>query len=246
MSNATRKRPDGTIREATVEDVVGIVYVQATTWITQYPNPAYGVTEADIQAIDWHGKVPEWQHMVKSPDYTVRVAEDDAGICGFVTTLPHQNGHELYALNVLPEYQNRGLGSELIETVLKAANGDVFLQVASYNEDAQRLYGRYGFISTGARGSYPLPGGKTIPTIHMHRSHTQPDEYITRKRLAERSGVRESTIKWYTEQGLLPYRQDAAKRRRYYEPHVTLPRLEDIRHFREKGYSLEEIRQKLQ
>ncbi|PSO43478.1 hypothetical protein BRC19_00215 [Candidatus Saccharibacteria bacterium QS_5_54_17] len=245
MSNAAREQTNIAIRPATADDVIGIVYVQATTWIAQYPNDTYGVTEADIRAIDWHGKVPEWRHMITSPDYSVWVVAEDKNVYGFVTAVEHPTAYELYALNILPAHQNQGWGSALIETLLEGISADVYLQVATYNHGARRLYERYGFAETGAGGSFPLPGGKTIPTLHMRYDNDQGHQFVTRKSLAARSGVRESTIKWYTEQGLLSHRQQEAKRRRYYELPETLQQLEEIQRLRESGYSLVEIRKHL-
>jgi ribosomal protein S18 acetylase RimI-like enzyme len=245
MSNAAREQSNIAIRPATADDVIGIVYVQATTWIAQYPNDTYGITETDIRAIDWHGKVPEWRHMITSPDYSVWVVAEDEHVYGFITVVEHQTAYELYALNILPTYQNQGWGSALIETLFREISADVYLQVATYNHGARRLYERYGFTETGAGGSFPLPGGKTIPTLHMQYGNHQGHRLVTRKSLAALSGVRESTIKWYTEQGLLSHRQQEANRRRYYELPITLQQLEEIQRLRESGYSLVEIRKHL-
>lgn len=249
---STNKQLNGiVIREATTDDVIGIVYVQATTWISQYPNPDLGITEEDIRAIDWHGKVPQWQHMVKSPDYTVWVVGENDHIYGFATVAYHQNTYELYALDVLPEHQNQGIGSELLQAVLEEIRTDIFLQVATYNKDAQRLYKRYGFAETGTQGVFKLPGGKYIPTLHMRREGNNTAgnakiEYVFRSELARKSGVRESTIKWYTELGLLPYTQPDKKRRRHYPLDTALQRLEYIARLRNDGYSLQEIHSQLQ
>lgn len=239
------------IREAHENDVIGIVYVQATTWIAHYPNRALSITEDDIRNIDWHGKVPHWQHLIKSSDYRVWVAAEGEYIRGFTAVSFSSSGHELYELNVLPEYQNQGIGSALLETVLNQFGEDILLQLATYNQAAERLYERYGFTRTGTHGAYKLPGGKTIPTMHMRRSHSNdPDEapatLVTRKQLAEASGLRESTIKWYTEQGLLPYTQQDAGRRRYYRAEEAQERLRYIQQLQEQGLSLKAIQDKLQ
>lgn len=252
MPTNSDKQLNGTvIREATTDDVVGIVYVQATTWISQYPNPDLDITEEDIRAIDWHGKVPKWQHMVKSPDYTVWVAAEDSYIYGVATVTHHQNNYELYELDVLPEHQNRGVGSELLKAVLEEIRTDVFLQVATYNKGAQRLYKRHGFTEADTRGVFKLSGEKHIPMLHMRREGNDTPgnaktEYVFRSELARKSGVRESTIKWYTELDLLPYTQTDKKRRRHYPLGAAMRRLEHIARLRNYGYSLQEIRSQLQ
>ncbi len=179
------------------------------------------------------------------------MAIEDNYIYGFIAIAFNKSGNELYALNVLPEHQNQGIGSALLETVLNEFGENLLLQIATYNEAAKRLYERYDFKKTGAHGVLQLPGGKTIPTMHMQRSarnetSSKMGTLATRQQLAKKSGVRESTIKWYTEQGLLPYTQRDTKRRRYYHVDEALQRLQYIQQLQGQGLSLEAIREKLQ
>lgn len=250
-----------TIREATTEDVVGIVYVQATTWLSQYPNPEAGITEADLREIDWHGKLPQWQHMVKSHDYTVLVAASGDQIYGFLSASMSESYTRINYLYVLPQQQRAGLGTRLLNTWLELREDmDVWLEVVDYNREATRFYENHGFRPTGSRGAYRLPGGKTIPTIALwlsraaseratpsgsEESEVSAPRLLNRAQLARELGVRESTIKWYSEQGLLPYHQSESKRRRYYDPNVAAARLEDIQHWQSQGLSLEQIRRRV-
>lgn len=63
-------------------------------------------------------------------------------------SLEHR-GHELYLaeIELLPEYQNRGVGTSIIRAIMAEANKDgipVRLQVL-HNNPARRLYERLGF-----------------------------------------------------------------------------------------------------
>lgn len=236
------------IREATTEDVIGIIYVQATTWIKQYPSDKFNISEADIRAIDWQGKIPGWQHMVRSSDYTVLVASEDKEIRGFGALNRTGKQIELYELDVLPEYQGRQIGGKLLRSLMAVSNGDVYLQVAVYNDNAIGFYEYHGFSKVGVRGAYELPGDKRIPTVQMcyRIAPTRKQvERVSRVELARRSGVRESTIKWYCEQGLLEFKQAEAGRRRYFNYQESSERLRRIGELKSQGRSLSEIKREI-
>lgn len=235
------------IREATVEDVIGIIYVQATTWIKLYPSQDHDISEEDIRTIDWHAKIPSWQHMVRSPDFTVLVVAENEEVRGFGALNRTGEQTEVYELDVLPEYRGRKIGGKLLRGLMAASNGDVNLQVAVYNLNAIGFYENHGFGKTGIRGAYELPGGKEIPTVQMRYGFQPPKQtdWISRVELARRSGVRESTIKWYCEQGLIEFKQQDSGRRRYFDFDACLERLRQINDLQLRGRSLEEIKRTL-
>src|SRR5206468_2636723 len=58
----------------------------------------------------------------------------------------------LVSIEVLPEYQSRGIGSVVIEGLIeeaRRAGGGVELTVLKANERARRLHERLGFVITG-------------------------------------------------------------------------------------------------
>lgn len=58
----------------------------------------------------------------------------------------------LFGMGVLPEYQRRGIGSELMSILLRHAQNEVLqltLSVENTNQKALRLYQRYGFTIYG-------------------------------------------------------------------------------------------------
>ena len=65
---------------------------------------------------------------------------------------------------------------------------------------------------------------------------------ISRKQLARLTGARDSTIKFYTEQGLLPFTQAAAGLMRRYDKTTAKERLQEIRVLREGGLNIEQVK----
>lgn len=59
--------------------------------------------------------------------------------------------------------------------------------------------------------------------------------------LADKVGVRVSTIKYYTQLGLLPYETKGAGYRRYYKVGEVKPILADIERLKGKGYKMLDI-----
>jgi DNA-binding transcriptional MerR regulator len=59
--------------------------------------------------------------------------------------------------------------------------------------------------------------------------------------LAQVSGVRYSTIKYYSELGILPYFQEETRLARRYDRDEAIRRLKDIQKLKDKRLSIEEI-----
>lgn len=59
--------------------------------------------------------------------------------------------------------------------------------------------------------------------------------------LAELNGVRYSTIKFYTELGLLPFEQKGERLAKYYPAKEASQRLKEILRLREKGQTIPDI-----
>jgi DNA-binding transcriptional MerR regulator len=70
----------------------------------------------------------------------------------------------------------------------------------------------------------------------------QAMNFVGKKRLAELTGVRPSTIKFYSEIGLLPYRQAENGLARRYEQQTATRRLTEIKQLRDSGLSIVDIR----
>lgn len=275
------------LRDATLDDVIGIVYVEATTTIDAYQNADYNVSEADVRSIDFHAKVPQWQHTLQSPNYKIWVQARGEEILGFLAARKDGESQEVYAQFVLPEHQQQGLGSHLLEvaTIWFDSLYPIRLRMVSYLGKAADFYKKHGFrVDPTANVEFlRFPSGKSVPTVELTNGEiddtnlldlekTQPTptlpkpepklskptvpirhppevravrEEIGRAELARISGVRASTIKHYTEIGILPYEQKEARLARRYKKTTALERLIEIQELKDKGLKIAEIVKKL-
>ena len=67
-------------------------------------------------------------------------------------------------------------------------------------------------------------------------------EFVTIGELVRLTGVRYSTLKFYTEEGLLPFEQAEENLTRRYRRQTSLQRTQEIRALREAGRSIPEIK----
>ena len=67
------------------------------------------------------------------------------------------------------------------------------------------------------------------------------NEVLTIGELAEISGIRLTTLKYYTELGILPFNQDGERLTRKYNKEEALERLEKIKELKEKRLTIKEI-----
>lgn len=70
-------------------------------------------------------------------------------------------------------------------------------------------------------------------------------EYISIGELARLTGCRYSTLKFYTEEGMIPFEQEEQNLTRRYGREKSVSLVEEIRRMREDGLSIPEIKEKL-
>lgn len=70
-------------------------------------------------------------------------------------------------------------------------------------------------------------------------------EYVTVGELVRLTKMRYSTLKYYTEEGMLPFEQAEENLTRRYRREETLKRLERIKALKSAGLSVTEIKEKL-
>ncbi|KRE55857.1 MerR family transcriptional regulator [Paenibacillus sp. Soil750] len=71
-------------------------------------------------------------------------------------------------------------------------------------------------------------------------------EYVSISELVELSGVRYSTIKYYTEESMIPFEQEDTRLTRRYPREIALKRLEEIRVMKEEeGLTIKQIIERL-
>jgi [ribosomal protein S18]-alanine N-acetyltransferase len=92
------------------------------------------------------------------------VAEDDGMIAGYAGLLAAGGGQaDVLTLAVTGDRWGEGIGTALLDGLLAEARRrgctEVFLEVRTDNDRAQRLYRRHGFARVGVRKGYYQPSG---------------------------------------------------------------------------------------
>jgi len=95
--------------------------------------------------------------------YYLVAAEEDV-IAGYAGLLARGGGQaDVLTVGVARERWGEGIGAAMLENLLAEAGRrgctEVFLEVRTDNDRAQRLYRRYGFVGIGVRRGYYQPSG---------------------------------------------------------------------------------------
>ena len=75
----------------------------------------------------------------------------------------------------------------------------------------------------------------------MNKKADEKNNILTIGELAEVSGVRLTTLKYYTELGILPFKQAEKRLTRKYKEEEALERLEKIKGLKEKRLTIKEM-----
>ena len=75
----------------------------------------------------------------------------------------------------------------------------------------------------------------------MDKKATDKNSILTIGELAEVSGTRLTTLKYYTELGILPFNQAEKRLTRKYKEEEALKRLEEIKELKKKRLTIKEI-----
>jgi len=75
----------------------------------------------------------------------------------------------------------------------------------------------------------------------MNKKTIEKNKVLTIGELAEVSGIRLTTLKYYTELGLLPFNQGGERLTRKYTEGKALERLEKIKELKERRLTIKEI-----
>jgi ribosomal-protein-alanine acetyltransferase len=93
-----------------------------------------------------------------TPARMALVVEEAGAIAGFIVAVNVGAEWEIENVVVAKSLRGRGLGGQLMAEFLERARQrggeSVFLEVRRSNEAARGLYGRWGFVETGARKGY--------------------------------------------------------------------------------------------
>jgi len=75
----------------------------------------------------------------------------------------------------------------------------------------------------------------------MNKKDAKDDTILTIGQLAKISGMRQSTLKFYTEIGILPFDQDGKRLIRRYKKDEALSRLNEIKKLKDNKMTIKEI-----
>jgi GNAT superfamily N-acetyltransferase len=145
------------IRVADGNDLAAIVDVGHRTWPVTY-GPIAGEEYVAMGLAKW------WTEGATIPAIRagrVTVAELDGSVVGIASVGPHEHHLVLWKLYVLPEFQGKGIGSALVESVVAAARGMHEQIRTSYlvgNTEAEAFYRGKGFVEISRES-----GGDGIP-----------------------------------------------------------------------------------
>lgn len=156
-----------TIQLASVDDISAIRNVQLETWLATYPNKTYGISRKGIEA-----KFALGESFIASPAW---VAKKQGIVVAYCTAKKELTQNRIMAIYVLPGFQRRGIGGKLMQEACLwlGIDKDIYLNVATYSENAIRFYQSIGFVKTGKSVTDEvarLGVGKVIPEIEMVKS----------------------------------------------------------------------------
>jgi ribosomal protein S18 acetylase RimI-like enzyme len=170
------------VQKAKTEDAEGIYEVQRRTWLDTYPNESFNFSLEDIrQRIEGEHRelIPKKVERIRNAIANTNASEQffvvkDAGkVIGYTAPALINDQRRIGAIYILPAYQGKGVGGKLLQKAIEwhGRDEDIFLHVASYNQNAIEFYKKYGFHFTREveDDSALVKAGKAkaIPSIEM-------------------------------------------------------------------------------
>jgi ribosomal-protein-alanine N-acetyltransferase len=120
--------------------------------------PAVMRIEMSSYSMPWSEQT--FRSLLRRADADMLIVEAAEQVIGYSASWYVLDQAELGNVAVSAEWRRNGVGARLIEIVLTRAAErgvrEVFLEVRPSNEDAQRLYQRFGFRTVGRRKNYYL------------------------------------------------------------------------------------------
>lgn len=151
------------IRRATPADASGICIVRNASW-----RAAYRGIMPDHVLADLNEDSTRYENRITEGNLHYWVYEQDETIIGFMVIGFKETTWYLFALYLMPEWQGRGVGSELLEVAkeFSRANGQPFIELEclAQNEPSLHFYRKRGCKETG-KGSYSPAEGVELPTV---------------------------------------------------------------------------------
>jgi diamine N-acetyltransferase len=173
------------IRQADKEDVRALAALARKTYADAF---GHSFTESDLAA-HLELRLSDAYFREALCDDIFFVARNEDGILiGFAQSGDFQSSaietehgdQELRRLYVLSDFQNKGVGSKLLEASLlyprNATAKQVYLDVWERNEAARRLYERFGFVVIGAKPFAVASGVAAEKDLVMVRRSSAPGQ----------------------------------------------------------------------
>lgn len=134
-----------TIRSANVDDAHGIAQVQAASWKTTYAGI---VPDAYLQSLNAELRCERWKELLAAPTSESFVAENEAGVFGFVVGGPLREpiaeyDAELYAMYLFREFQRQGVGRRLVAELAAALHNREFRRMVAWVLEKNPAVGFY-------------------------------------------------------------------------------------------------------
>lgn len=124
------------------------------------PERAAEVSALHSRLFDENWSESSIKSLLEHPASTslIAVAGDPKTIKGFIIAQLAADEAEIVSIGVAPDWQRAGLGTRLIEGLMRASKkgeaARIFLEVAEDNLAARALYAKLGFKETGRRKGY--------------------------------------------------------------------------------------------
>lgn len=179
MNQKPRQIPSS-IERATVKDIPEIIKIEEKVWISTYPNENAQISKEDVTArfhqLFKQKRAAEIENEMADINHCYKVLIRNGAIIGYSHVLRQGKVNDFVEIYILDKYHGQGYGRMVFLDGLKwlKQNGKpVQLEVATYNEMAQKFYRHFGFIEDVTL-SQPvgedwnlLPSKKRIPVVFM-------------------------------------------------------------------------------
>lgn len=154
-----------------------IINVEKQAWVQTYPNSKLGITANDIKmrfSNNFKNKrIKEISQEIRN-GHEYRIITNKESVIAYSHLLEENKLGDLVEIYVLPEYQDKGIGTTLLQDALNWFNTKIIhLHVATYNLRAIQYYKKFGFaINPNLQQSKDedwniLPSGIKIPVVIM-------------------------------------------------------------------------------
>lgn len=152
------------IRKATVADAEAIATIHVRAWQTAYAEifPAEFLANLSLER-----RIAAWREQLENNPGLTFIAEENGLVTGWVSgglsiDADAAGVSEVQAIYVLPEYWDKGVGAELMQTIEQALPPlhTTTLWVLRDNQRALRFYEKLGYTADGAEEELERGGVK--------------------------------------------------------------------------------------